>query len=264
MDLAQIHGDTKAVYKYGLLYKLCMDSLNEISQKETANLRNSLFRLSAKEEYHLTQSHKQQKNSYIVIFIACALCVASFIILFWIYSHNRKLRKLSSQQLEKIDQLIAKTSINISKSNDSVETQNDRQSPQQQLQARFTEIITTVNPKEIRLSTIITSSDVYQKFKLFTDNKISKIDDNDWIELDNIVNLAHTGFKEKLYSLYNNLNEHEYNVCLLIKCKFSPTEIALLTYRSKTSVASTRSRLCNKFFCCNGTASDWDKFIHSL
>ena len=264
MDLAQIHGDTKAVYKYGLLYKLCMDSLNEISQKETANLRNSLFRLSAKEEYHLTQSHKQQKNSYIVIFIACALCIASFIIIFWIYSHNRKLRKLSSQQLEKIDQLIAKTSINISKSNDSVETQNDRQSPQQQLQARFTEITTKVNPKEIRLSTIITSSDVYQKFKLFTDNKISKIDDNDWIELDNIVNLAHTGFKEKLYSLYNNLNEHEYNVCLLIKCKFSPTEIALLTYRSKTSVASTRSRLCNKFFCCNGTASDWDKFIHSL
>lgn len=264
MDLAQIHGNTKAVYKYGLLYKLCMDSLNEISLKETADLRNSLFRLSAREEYHLTQSHKQQKNSFIVIFITCTLCAASFIIIFWIYSHNRRLRKLSAQQLEKIEQLIAKTAINISKSNQPVEAQNDCQSPQEHLQARFNEIITTVNPKDIRLSTIITSSEVYQKFKLFTDNKITKIDDEDWIELDNVVNLAHSGFKENLYSLYNKLSEHEYNVCLLIKCKFSPTDIALLTYRSKTSVASTRSRLCNKFFCCNGTASDWDKFIHSL
>lgn len=264
MDLAQIKGDTKAVYQYGIKYKECIDSLNDIALKETAELRNSLFLFSIREEKHLTQSDRQQKNSSIVITVIGLFCVALAIIIFWINSHNRKLRKLSALQLAKIEQLIAKSSIRITQNNELVETQNDNPSPQEQLQTRFIEITTTVNPKEIRLSTIIVSSEVYQKFKLFTEGRIPKIGEDDWIELDKTVNKAHPGFKENLYSLYSKLSEHEYNVCMLIKCRFTPSDIAMLTYRSKTSVASTRSRLCYKVFCYNGTASDWDKFILSF
>ena len=140
----------------------------------------------------------------------------------------------------------------------------DNLSATEQLQARFKEIISQVNPKEIKVADIILNSEVYAKLKhsLYTDMEV-KPTDEDWMMLDEVVNQAYPEFKNKLFALAK-LSDYEYRVCLLVKCKFSPSEMAAITFHSKTSVASTRSRLCGKFFCYNGVASDADKFILSL
>ena len=137
-------------------------------------------------------------------------------------------------------------------------------SPAEQLQMRFQEIISNVNPKDIKVANEVLDSEVYAKLKecVYSDMEIKPTDD-DWQQLDEVVNKAYPEFKNKLFAL-SKLSDYEYNVCLLVKCKFSPSEMAALTFHSKTSIASTRSRLCGKFFCYNGVASDCDKFLLSL
>ena len=87
--------------------------------------------------------------------------------------------------------------------------------------------------------------------------------DEDWQQLSSIVNNVYTGFTENLYSLYN-MSEQDYRVCLLIKVRIQPKDIAILTAHSKESVASTRSRLYQKIFGQKGSTHDWDEFILSL
>ena len=54
------------------------------------------------------------------------------------------------------------------------------------------------------------------------------------------------------------------SIYLKIKESLSSTNIGKLTFRDKTSIASTRKRLYRKFFLEDGSANDFDKFIYSL
>lgn len=69
---------------------------------------------------------------------------------------------------------------------------------------------------------------------------------------------------EKRISTLEDLLAIEYQVCLLLKAKFTPTEITKLVNLSKSGLGNARKRLFVKAFKTDGTASDWDKFIISL
>jgi regulator of replication initiation timing len=118
------------------------------------------------------------------------------------------------------------------------------------------------NEKREHAETMIFSSDVYQRIQTCL-NSGRSLTAQDWTELTEVVNSVYTGFTEKLYSLYR-ISEQEYNVCLLIKMRLQPKDIATLTAHSKESVATTRSRLYSKVFGRKGSSKDWDDFILSI
>lgn len=108
----------------------------------------------------------------------------------------------------------------------------------------------------------IFSSDIYLKIQhLLSDGKTMA--EEDWQQLALLIDGIYTGFTEKLYSLYK-LSVNDYHVCLLVKIRVMPKDIALLTAHSKESVATTRSRLYQKVFGKKGAAKDWDDFLLSL
>ena len=106
------------------------------------------------------------------------------------------------------------------------------------------------------------TSPVYTRIKQYIDEGRS-MTSGDWVELSEAVNVAYTGFTEKLYSLCR-MSDQDYRVSLLIKVRVQPKDIATLTAHSKESVASTRSRLYKKVFGKKGTTKDWDDFILSI
>ncbi len=108
----------------------------------------------------------------------------------------------------------------------------------------------------------IESSEIVARFrKRLFDNTNPTI--NDWDQLDKYINQQFSGFKCVLYKLAK-LNDIEYQVCLLIKCKFLPTEIANITNRSRHTMSPLRSRLYYKLFKKRGSTHDFDEFINSL
>lgn len=86
---------------------------------------------------------------------------------------------------------------------------------------------------------------------------------DDWNELDQRLKTVYPGFSSKLRSLHR-LSETEYRVCLLIKLRISPNEMAVLLNRSQSAISTIRSRLFQKVFGRKGGAKDWDSFILSL
>ena len=85
----------------------------------------------------------------------------------------------------------------------------------------------------------------------------------DWADIDKLVNRHFEGFSQKLKNL-TNLNRTEYQICLLLKCGLSPTEISTLINISKGGLGNARKRLYQKVFNNTGTAGDWDVFIQSI
>ena len=60
------------------------------------------------------------------------------------------------------------------------------------------------------------------------------------------------------------LSDFEFQVCMLVKCNMTPTEIMTLTHRSKSGISSVRNRMYFKIFNKKGSTYDFDKFIHQL
>ena len=116
--------------------------------------------------------------------------------------------------------------------------------------------------KRERAEVDIFTSDVYLNIQKYL-NEGKSLNDEQWKQLAALVDGIYTGFTDKLYSLYN-LSVNDYHVCLLIKIRFQPKDIALLTAHSKESVATTRSRLYQKIFGKKGSTKDWDDFIYSI
>ena len=108
----------------------------------------------------------------------------------------------------------------------------------------------------------IESSEIIIRFRdILAKNTNPTIED--WNNLENYINLQFPGFKEVLYNL-TKLSEIEYHVCLLIKSKFTPNEIATITNRSRFSMSSIRTRLYYKMFKEKGSTHDFDEFLSSL
>ena len=123
-------------------------------------------------------------------------------------------------------------------------------------------IATIENENRAQAETLLFSSDITLKIKRLT-NEGKSMSENEWQALSDLINNIYTGFTEKLFSLYR-LSEQDYHVCLLIKARVQPKDIASLTSHSKESVSSTRSRLYQKIFGKKGSTKDWDDFILSL
>lgn len=118
------------------------------------------------------------------------------------------------------------------------------------------------NEKREQAETVIFGSDVYLRMKSLLAQGRS-MNDHDFVELNQVVNSVYTNFTERLYSLCK-LSNHEFRVCLLVKVRVQPKDIATLTAHSKEGIATTRSRLYQKVFGKKGSSKEWDDFVLSL
>lgn len=118
------------------------------------------------------------------------------------------------------------------------------------------------NEKREQAETILFGSEIYLKIKSLLAQGRS-MSDEDFQELNRVVNSVYSNFTERLYSLCK-LSSHEYRVCLLVKVRMQPKDIGTLTSHSKEGIATTRSRLYQKVFGKKGSSKEWDDFILSL
>lgn len=85
----------------------------------------------------------------------------------------------------------------------------------------------------------------------------------EWQELEQRLKSVYPRFSSSLYGLFN-LSPSEYQMCMLLKVRTSPAEIAAVLKRDKSTISSMRRRLYKKVFSKEGSGKDWDEFILSL
>lgn len=70
-------------------------------------------------------------------------------------------------------------------------------------------------------------------------------------------------FEQRLREVYTP-SKTEWQLCMLIKVGFSPSDIALITNKTPSAISAMRSRLFMKTFQKKGTPAEWDAFIGRL
>ena len=87
--------------------------------------------------------------------------------------------------------------------------------------------------------------------------------DGDWLTIEGQIKKLYPGFSSQLRNLHS-MSELEYQVCLLIKLRVAPSEMAIVLARDASTISTVRSRLYKKVFGQKGGAKEWDDFILSI
>lgn len=91
----------------------------------------------------------------------------------------------------------------------------------------------------------------------------STLRSQDWDDVERKLNAVYPGFSVQLRSLFP-MSELEYQVCLLVKLRVPPKDIATVLARDTSTISTVRSRLYKKVFGRKGGAKEWDDFILSI
>lgn len=85
----------------------------------------------------------------------------------------------------------------------------------------------------------------------------------DWEEMELKLKIVYPNFANSLFALHN-MSTIEWRVCMLLKLRIKPADIAMVMKKEKSSISSVRARLYKKIFNKTGSAKEWDEFIFSL
>lgn len=91
----------------------------------------------------------------------------------------------------------------------------------------------------------------------------SLLKEEDWEAMEQAMKPVYPDLFRQLPGLCR-MSQVEYRVCLLIKLRFSPSEMAGVLCKDISTISSIRSRLYKKVFNRSGGTKGWDDFILSL
>ena len=117
------------------------------------------------------------------------------------------------------------------------------------------------NKERTQLFGQLQKSDIYRKFH---NEGGFRATDNDWKELESLINHTFPQFSKQLHLLLPKMTDIEFNVCCLVKINVPATNMAIIINRSRQSVTMIRKRLYNKIYGESGSTKDFDDFIINL
>ena len=136
-----------------------------------------------------------------------------------------------------------------------------------QLQLKQIHEVQEERPQSVRLAiesveAAYFASDEYQALqrRIATGQRLK---DDDWSNIENQLRKVYPGFSSQLSNLHA-MSELEYQVCLLIKLRMAPSDIAAVLARDTSTISTVRSRLYKKVFGRKGSTREWDEFILSI
>jgi hypothetical protein len=280
--IAILHDNPQKALLHLNQYIQYTDFIHQITDTENVRRLNSLYnyQLREKENNRLKIENKEKQNLIIYIISIGLFIIAS---LFAYLQRNKRKKQLLKIQLKNLRQLkeeqYKKSSLFIEENKRKIEELEQKlQEADQtnhilrtQLKEQIELTLYTNKQAEIELTrrkqsnSTLLESEIYKYIQKQLTTKTNKklLSNNDWKELEKVINNTYEGFSKNLRNYYD-LNEHEYSVCLLIKINIPPIDIAKLTNHSKEAITSTRRRLYEKVFGKKGSPKDWDEFILSL
>ncbi len=263
------YNDKDYKYAFDNLYlqtKRLNETTKEIWQQSVMSLLRDYFESQAK---NANLEVKTQKNQILFIII---ISVAILLIAIFIIYIQRIRNKVQKERINRIlsehyqsKNLISNAENRISELEDLLANETNKSQSliiELEIQKESLQLYTQQAKLREEATNTIKASDIATRFRKVLDKNTNPTNE-DWEQLDNYINLQFPGFKNVLYNLAK-LSDIEYQVCLLLKSKFSPTEIANITNRSRHTMSPLRSRLYYKLFKKQGSTHDFDEFINSL
>ena len=255
-QFSEYHANEKnfeKAYNYHLKYTEINDSLANTNKTRIFNELEMKYQTSKKDnEIELLNNKNdiQKKNNIILILSTLILLFLSALFYYFYYSKSQKLQT-KSQLLNK-EKIIHKQDIEI-KENESILLKEQLESKNRELTTRVLSMLKTnemLDNIAKKLSTLNKSLKNNSKSTKQIAGIIREIEHESGEQLWEDFNVSfqgvHSEFYDKLFKLNPDLTATEIKMASLLKLNLNTKEIAAITFKSESSIKSTRFRLRKK------------------
>lgn len=185
---------------------------------------------SEMQSYVLSSKERKQANIIHIFLYSTAVIIIILLIIAWIAVDNRKEKRRLQLQLKQIQEVKERPQA-VQQAIEWVEESYFKSEEYNLLQRRLT--------------------------------KGQALTYEEWDNIENQLKKIYPGFTSQLLNLHS-MSELEYQVCLLIKLRIAPSDIASVLARDTSTISTVRSRLYKKVFGKKGGTKEWDDFILSI
>lgn len=266
---------TDSAAKYIGIHDTLLDSLNKVNSLEITAKMNAAYNYKEKENELEANKIANLHNTIVLISVVGGLLLIAVVFVLRLKERNRQQLKLVNELQSKILSQTSEASDNrrheiyeLEKIEHAINSDKSKSNELEMVQTCKNlllddeAVVVDEKHKSDEAFARIANSSIYRKFCEFKANG-KKVNDNDWEEMEALVDREFPNFKSKLYFL-SKIKPHEFHTCLLVKVGFSSSEIAQITLRSRSSISMLRKRLGEKFFGEGCTAAELDNYIRAL
>lgn len=263
-------GNSDSMGKYARMYAEMNDSNFRINATQELRHMQSLYNYSRNQK--LAQAHEKRANrNFTFLMISCSVALLIFalgasILIFYRQRKKNELDLLRSQYEHDIENLEqAKYDAMRLKDRQHEDIVNEKTAYIQELQSRIEQYEKTlhISPQK-QLEETLSETEIYKRMRFLISHPQVKATNEEWEELRQMVARQLPQFHAVVNAPQNNLRLEEYDICILVRLFFTPSEIGILTNQSIQYVSMKRSRMLQKIFHQKGKSVDFDKLIRDI
>lgn len=261
--------NTDSIAKYANLGYILNDSAYSLSEMQNIQKFQASYNYNHQKLLAEQSAKKAQRSLIILIIIIAFVSIVSLITFIMFRSYKKKQRaeilqyKKDLAQLEKLQTELQDI------------CSEEKLSPSELFEKKHEEIVTILKrvseykrKAKLPLGTLedrLGNAPVVKRLRDYADsNPYQKASLADFTELKNLINEEIPHFYTTLNTELYTLSSIEYDVSLLLRTHFSPTDIHKLTGMSPGYVSNMRSRLLLRVYGIDGSPSEYDKRVLAI
>lgn len=265
-------GERDSSLKYASMLTSLKDSSLRLQMARGTSRVNAIYKYNKAKEEANQKELRAARFKYSLYF---ALTLSSVLIAALLYLNNRKSKRLWKEQLvaERNQALLAQSQAELDKTKSDLrmlqarnEEDKARLIEQKQQQViLLQEKINQLNKPHDKadVENRIFNAPITDKLHALAVKSIEKPSLQDWRALREMMEKEIPSFHAAL-NQGEPLQQDEYDICVLIRLRFRPIDIAKLLGISKANVTTKRSRMLKKITGKEGTAKDLDHFLWEI
>ena len=275
---AHQHQANDYLYYYEL-YKACTDSIHRADATESVSRMNAMYNYQLREKENIRLQKQLEKHQQLMQRIAFVVSIILLLLIIY-YQYNRRKRMRHQHNKERLQQLkeekyrqseafiqankeeIIRLQQQLAEANQENHELVERLERQKE-QLENANLVAEIKRGERKQADSVIKDSAIMKHLQQSVVKGNHIKPKDIKEIEQLLDEAFPDFRQHLSQL-GTMNPLEYQVCLMLKMELSPTSIATLVLRDKSTVSLIRRRLLKKVTGRDGAPTEWDSIILSL
>ncbi len=260
---------TDSAAKYAIYAYAMNDSVYAHQATETVERMQSMYNYSRHQE-KARQEEKKAADRLIYIWITIAVIMILLVILvviLFILQHVRQKRKNIEAKYQQSVELMAQAKKDLAQLQEYKDNNKQLIAEKEELIHEQDAIRKQMIKKERSIQESVSiqfkSTNVYQRFVKLSDNG-KQPTKAEWVDLQDAIFSAYPNFSELMTVHYDDLDDKEYKVCLLIRSDFKPNSISSMLGVLPSTITQIRKKLNKKLFGRQENSKDFDILLKKI
>ena len=263
--------NTDSIIKYARLYEDAVDTLNNRKRTEVVGQMSSMYNYQRFQKIADMEARNAERARHYV-FVISLCCVVLFVCLYAAYARYKRnkhveikhIKEQYESDVEKLEQ--AKYDLMKMQEKEITHLIEEKAKDICQLQQQIGQYEQALSSTKTvqQLEHHLEANGSYARFRYLSSHPSEKPTEEDWQLLRTMTDELLPDFKTTIYGAAPGLKQADYDICLLVRLYFSPSEVAMLTDNALSAITMKRRRLLERLFHQTGKAETFDRLIRQI